>query len=288
MRLDTRKISGAKADICRYDGISDVLTTPVPEVNKEHAEEALTSRRGADWYGINRNGNSCIKLFTDGWLEGVTKLSTKSKKFELEAPLSPAPIMRPRQCYSDVGETVDVQALLSGDLDHMWHGMTRRKMEELKTRVHIIVDVGGHAGESADILQWAGILAAVLSARGIENGFDVKITAIMPAKRPFTSNRLDAINIVTLKHYDAPMSMANLAPLMLPAFFRAVGFKAFFNSKHCVGYSIGSRYEINEKIARELMAADFDDGTPLFIHGVRSNSQAVKAYKELIKTINRS
>ena len=276
-----------------YSGLSDVMATPIGEPNeinyerKKESEKDGGSASGKSWYGIaDHNIDQCLDLFVNGWVDGVAKLGKYNKDFALDAPLSETTVSRPRQRYGDEGETIDIQAVLSGDLDHAWHGMERRTMDDLKTRINIVVNTGGHAGMDSDELRWPGILASALATRALENGYDVRITAAFKVAGVFESGDDSFISYVTLKSYDAPMSLANLAPLMLPAIFRAVGFRCMWNNTKSVTGSLGRPCDITKDEYAAVMGSELDDGTLLTIPRVKTLRDTKAAYKKLIKEVN--
>ena len=188
--------------------------------------------------------------------------------------------------YGEEGEELDMQAVWAGDLDHAWLGYERRNQNDLKTRVHIMADVGGNANVNASELKWPGIVAAALAKKAMDNNFDVKITACSYGEGR-NSGSSYCLNTITLKHYDSLMSLANLAPIMLPALFRAVMFRAFFSSagKHKVGYGLGMTRKVTEPLARAAMGSDMDDGTLIMVPALRSQSEATDFYNKSIKTL---
>jgi hypothetical protein len=75
------------------------------------------------------------------------------------------------------------------------------------------VNVAGHCALKASELKWSGILAAVLAAKAMENGFDVKVTGALPVRKLFVESDHDYLGLVPVKRYDESISLANLAPL---------------------------------------------------------------------------
>jgi hypothetical protein len=285
----TFKHNGNKIELHRYDGIESVMNSPIEHEGNANrwASEYVGRKRGRDWYGINLPADELLSLFTDGWTDGVERLNKRASEFAIEAPMSETTVTRPRMRYGEEGDSLDMQAVWMGDLEHAWLGMERRRMDDLKTRVHVFVDIGGHSGVKARELQWPGILAAAVTAKAMENNYDVKITGVNYNTDQYASSRQATFQAITLKHYDAPMSLANVAPMMLPAFFRAVGFRAFFGSagKRELSYGLGRTHDISDDMARAAMGAELDDGTLIKIPKIRSKSAAIDCYKSIVKQL---
>lgn len=279
-------VDGTTYTFAQFEGISAIDRAECTNASNIEKVKQLEDKESESWYGIpNMSGLDCINLFRTGWEKGVKDLRKRAHDFSLIVPMSRTTQTRPRQTWGEEGDTIELQNLLCGDLDHLWHGMQRRTFEDLKTRVHIIADVTGNCGENASTLKWSGILAAVLAAKAMENGYDVKITGAISTKNMYQDKDDKYVGFIPVKKYDESISLANLAPLMTPAFFRGVGFKAFFLSPDAITGGIGQPAGFSADLAREAMGAGFDDGTPLLIGQIRSESAALDTYRKLVKEV---
>jgi len=289
MRIETRKVDKKTHIITSYDSLTEIdLATPTQSYNVSKWDSLMEDERGTDWYGMptRTSAGVVMDLFRHGWTDGVSKLQKEAHDFSLIAPMTMNKIERPRQRCAAEGDTVDVQAMLTGDFDHMWHGMERRTMEDLKTRVHIVTVIGGDHTVKAEQLKWSGILAAVLGAKALENGYDVKITAVYYSQGQLEDKRREFnIGLMNIKRYDESLSLANLAPLMSPAYFRAVCFKGMLLSPEECASGLGQPRDFTKEIAADVMGTGFADGTPLWIPPLRSREATLERYKQLVEEL---
>lgn len=217
------------------DGIMDavdlVRAKPKNRANAAMMTKAVTSRQADDsWYGpgvanceqaleqIERSGNPVVA----GHIQEMRE--------SLVVSLPRALGIRRRKHKSDHGDEFDIHASIQGRHDRAWTRSTRELRHGLGV-VRIVADIGGNCDVDAQVLQWRGIAAVVLSDILREAGYSVEIIAGFSANHSFRNNPVGILWTCVVKSRFGSTDVETLsATVASPAFFRTCGFAAIIHA----------------------------------------------------------
>lgn len=184
------------------------------------------------FYGGLSSVKQVTELIDKGWPEGVAKIEALREKIGDPLPNDCKPQnMRRRRCWSDDGDDVSYDRLMSGQLDTMWR-TTERRASGIVPTVSIAFSWGGRGAVTQEQMLWGGATALAISDLFEESGYSVEIVAVNTTAystyggRSSTGGKYTA-TCIQVKNTDEPMRIDTLATICCHAgVFRTFGFAA--------------------------------------------------------------
>lgn len=183
--------------------------------NHAKAKEYVTTGRdsGESWFGAP-TFEALQSRLREGWPDGSRRLLEIATR-----DINPASIRR-RRVRADQGDEVDMQAVWRGDMSRAWT-RTRRQNRTGVRSVSIIVNIGAHAGVTADKLFWRGASALKLASALTDAGYSVAIYGAASGQDCDIKGTVDTVQFVSIKDEDQPLDLDRLAALTaMPGYFR--------------------------------------------------------------------
>lgn len=198
----------------RFDSPAE-LTSHQPAVLSADASVAESDRVKAEgkradrmrWYGLPTL-DAVRQAVATGWAEGAAKVAGT----QVDLTNSPTSVKR-RRLWSDWGDQVDSDRVLSGDLERAWSRRTKRTTTA-PARVTVFANVQCHAGVHAESVLWRGVAQLALSDALEAAGYAVRIIALNAVLGVDLENREGVSVQVTVKDYGQPLNVSALASLV--------------------------------------------------------------------------
>jgi hypothetical protein len=249
------------------DAMLDYAKRPLPKGANSSAVQSWTTRMvdaryEYDWYGMTKNDTRCPVVYASdmlrtGWNEGVERMESAMTELA-EVPASRS--VRRRACWSDAGDSIDMQRVYSGQLDAAWRKCTRQSARAPKP-VTIWILAGLSFADSTDAIFWRGAACATLADRLSKAGYSVGINAYNCEK-----SRLDNMKQgpgfdfrLTIKPHSTPLDLASMtAAIALPATIRGALYNAMIIAGQEDGFQIGSGiFVITKTPCPDVQPGDF-------------------------------
>lgn len=240
-----------------------------------------------DWYGRGcKYFHQVIKKINEPWKEGTDKINERSKN--IIASLS-ARVKREKRamCFSDQGDEVVTQAVLSGNLDTAWRAKKRVQRKQVFNKAEIILQPGGNVFVTSDELFNQTACALALSSFLNKKRVHTKIIATdyanQVARRTRRSPRnVDTIIFVTLKRYNYKLNTEQIAINTWSGVFRTLYFLARQNIPAYVCPGLGWTKDV-AKYPNILPPLKRQDIKRFIVPQVRTISQGKSFIESLIK-----
>lgn len=207
-----------------YDSVDAFMSAALTEcrntANKEMRDRYANEAPGSgSWYGHGiENGKHVQRLMREGWPEGTARVETLLAKLDTSALV---PVDRRRRLRrADMGDTLDIHAVYTGQLATAWN-VARRQNVTGPQRVDLLANMICSGSDNADVLFWRGAACVALSDALETAGYMVRLVVGFGGSALSHSKTVSCR--ITVKEYDRPMDMATAATVTLPGFFRGLG-----------------------------------------------------------------
>ena len=269
----------------RFDSLEHWLKEAKPSpANREEYRSAMDRGAGAkDWFGCD-GPDTVNKYIHEGWPGGLKRIAAMRAKMTQSIPLFRKARRRPYR--SDQGDELDIHAVRSGNLDRAWRRMTKRhgRGSGKSRKVRVVMDIGGHAGCSADDLFWPPAASLALCGRLVHLGYAVEIVASFAVdgfvRKPHQTGVFECV----VKSFDRPYNPESFAILALSGLFRTHGFGVLYSVERRTCYGLGHH------VPAESVAHLFkrDDATVIITPSMRTERAAIKWLNDTLETQGRT
>lgn len=211
-------------DLVDFVQASDAASSGASQHRKPMDYHRELVRDKPEWHGMHAgfSGADLDRLLVDGWAEGAARMDA------LAVRIPPIANVRRRLVWSDLGDSVDMQRVYTGQLSQAWQRPSRVRQDSLAVK-RIVVNVGGLCYVDAADLFWRGAAAVALADTLTAAGYKVEIIAHSAARKPFHGPNVPAgvRTTFTVKSAKAPLDTSLLAAVIcIPGFFRSYVFGA--------------------------------------------------------------
>lgn len=220
-------------------------------------------------------------MLTNGWHEGVERMQAA-----IDA-LTPPPSIgtRRRACWSDAGDSLDMQRVYAGNLDAAWRKCTRQSARAPRP-ITIWLPMALPTTCAADVIFWRGAAVAVLADTLQQAGYSVAVNGYMngflmtTSKDSSTHPQIDMT--LTIKPHRSPMDIGTLAAATaLPAMVRGIYYAAV-----CIAGSIDG-HKIKAGLSYHSDRNEYADMQPGDIGGARTVSTQAQAQAWIAASIEK-
>jgi hypothetical protein len=270
----------------RFDSLSAIIDyagNSLPKSASQDASEILQTRRSApyhmaDWFGMPASTSTppnvyAADMLTNGWQEGVERMQAAIDT--LTPP--PSTNARRRACWSDAGDSIDMQRVYSGNLDAAWRKCTRQSARAPRP-ITIWLPMALPSKTASDVIFWRGAAVSVLADTLQQAGYSVAVNGYMngflmtTSKDSSTHPQIDMT--LTIKPHRSPMDIGTLAAATaLPAMVRGIYYGAL-----CIAGSIDG-HKIKHGLSYHSDRNEYADMQPGDIGGARTVSTQADAQR---------
>ena len=255
--------------IHHYASVTEILATAAQPftrpANTDARSNYLTSKRGADWWGVS-NCDEVKNVVAAGWPDGAVLVDDAFDSVAEKIP--PAISFRRKLRRSNQGDEFDIHHALQGNLSRAW--TSRRRQPNLGSGiVRIVVDVCGNSGTGSDELKWRGVAALALSRTMASAGYSVEIVAAAASAGSVRTSRTDCIAVVVKARHERPSTPQLAALTCLSGVFRSYIFAAWTAAADAEGVDVisglgqavelESTYPADPRIATVVTSAKIKD-----------------------------
>lgn len=258
MAHETRKNWRGIKIVHEFENIIDMaFVEPHPKNhgNKAYGRVFGNKREELDgWTGGVSSLKRWREFHAQGWPEGSSKASDLMNEVSIPVIRS----IRRALAWGDEGEEIEMARVWSGDLDRAWRKPVKRQGGQLRgTHVRVWSSVSmNYRVDWRDAL-WRGVAAMVL-ADALENaGYRVEINAYacfygLFELGDYRPDVIDHAMIMRVKHYDQPMSLAEVAAAVAhPSTLRTAGFAVMMSCDRRVENYLGMPYHAHPPFAED-------------------------------------
>jgi len=209
-----------------YGSIQDFLTAirlPVRNLKNQENYDRYFTERDSDFYGAGCNtANDVLRLMNDGWPEGRDRLN------ELRSQITNIELIprdrRRKPTRSNIGDTLDINAVYSGRFDIAWR-VAKRQTTQGPQRIDICANMIAVWYDHSDVLFWRGAAAITLADLLEQAGYMVRLVVNFGGEPSIIDNEnYKAISCrITIKDHGMPLDITSTSSVILPGFFRALG-----------------------------------------------------------------
>jgi hypothetical protein len=165
------------------------------------------------WFGIETkdcDARGVAAWLTEGWTEGAHKAT----RFAAELTLPPMPVPKRRGAWRDRGDELSIERVYSGDIDEAWRTTEKKALIDTP-RVHMLVQVGQHAGMNAEAAFFAFAAAMTLIESLASCGYAVRVDAFIYGRGVYLRNGVAHAAVrVGVKNYAQPLNPSYLAAVL--------------------------------------------------------------------------
>ena len=208
---------------------------------------------GYRWFGAE-NAKVCMDKIRDGWPEMLVKLLQMwgKDKPELTLATSMVKVRRRKRVRADYGDTLHMDRVWNGDLQHAWERPERvYRLSASQRHATIFIDLGTTCLEDAESVLWRAAAALLICELLQRAGRAVEIYVGSSSRQSCVHSPIvDAWNAMRVKQYTQPLNPENLAAMVTMAFFRTYGFIMIAASGYQVSANFG--YPMNKGLPVQL------------------------------------
>jgi hypothetical protein len=281
LRNDRRKVWVRRIDMGEVPKLWEIgqpsdVNRAVWEDTKREYEDML--RRRSRWMGGVTQAE-VESLLVDGWAAGAERARKLAEAFRSKLP-EPASIKRRRE-WSDQGDELDRDRVLSGNLDLAWRRTQRRQAAAPQT-VSVAMPWVHSAAVNADQLFWGGTAMLAVADLLESAGYSVELTALNAVH---TNDGWLTATHVMVKGAGEPLRPDAVAGVFCHAgTYRYYGICSVGGApgRHNSGWGrVGSCRDEAQKLAD----AGLVEMPQLIWSGVYSESAAVRVVEEAVKAV---
>jgi len=249
---------------------------------------------GERWYGTTEGFNGVMRKTQNGWPELREAMMKKLDGLALDLPVFPSMThtRRRKRRRDDHGDTLDIQRVWAGDLDHAWQRAVRmERLQQNMRRITLAFDVTANAGVSNEQAMWRGALCMLLVDSLARAGRTFEIYTVDSTTNPFgwtsaqgTPTRLWTSWLVKPTHM--PIVPDRLAAMVSVGFMRVVGFCAEGMGPWEVSSGFGGA--MNAGLPHSLNERQEAGEVVLRIGECYSRTQVINEYKSAWERIERA
>ena len=258
-----------------FSSVAELTEARISDANRDTLS-AYYADEGGDWWGCS--GPTEVDWLTrEGWPVGVMALG--GLVTGLEARLPRLRHAKRRVHRGAQGDELDVHSIINGNVHRAWRGMKPVEMpgQGRSNRVRIVLQIGAPSYRTSLEMFYGPAAGLVLADRLLKQGRDVEIVGASVAEG-LGADDWNMLIKVTLKPFDRPINIENLAIVCLSGFFRKYMFAAMASQEkvrpHFGRHVTLEVDHVKRNDCRTLVASDIwtEDDAVTWIEGVEDET----------------
>ena len=209
-----------------------------------------------EWHGTINKAEDAREYAAKGWRKGADKALGFIADIYATCSIPEPKNVRRVQVWSDEGDDLDYDRLMSGELETMYR-TTKREGKATSPHATLVVNWGGLSSVDADALFWSGAVAIIL-ADVLENaGYRIEIVGCNVSTQ---DNGEVTATSVTVKELDEPLRSDVVAGTLCEAgVYRTLGFMAKCATNATVDSGMGRTADFNEYGIASMQESPFSE-----------------------------
>jgi hypothetical protein len=202
---------------------------------------------GTRWWGHSEGYQGMMKRLREGWSEYLTEVRVAEQLMDLHMELGTAEVIvkdvrRRKRHRRDMGDSLDMHRVWSGDLEHAWERperVPRRAPSERYATVY--VDLAAASMRDARDGIWRAAATMKICDLFTASGISTEIWTGDSTKYPYQNGGpLKSWNAVRIKEFSQPLNEDRLAALSSVGTLRSLGFAMILGGPWAASTGYGS------------------------------------------------
>ena len=281
-----KKIHGSHHTL---QGLASIEASSISQRNRKNfMRTAAETGLGRDkWYGTINSINHARKYVSEGWREGADRAMSLVSDVYAKCTIPEPKDVRRTQVWSDEGDELDYDKLMSGELDTMYR-TTKKEGRATFPTATLLVNWGGLGSVKSGDLFWGGAVAIILTDILENAGYRIEIVGCNTSSFSPTDDEGERYiaTSVAVKELDEPLRSDIVAGALCEAgVFRTLGFmgKNAADSKVTSGY--GSTRCLKKVGVDVCESSPFSEDAFVVPH-CRSMEDALEAIESVVKELD--